>query len=287
MHFTAYALVGLVHMFSSFFFTLLETYGLQLQHLMPHSITLVAVFMHLYKMYVGMRPSVHLFMLYHLLCSPGHDARPLGGYYFQHRVKRPTPYIAALTPDKWDHWRHDWVVMQGEIHDRLVLLTATLCNRSHWEKVPDLQSEYCPVKRSIQFLAEKGLTSMMVLHDFMSKRIDPLLDRSHLAWMYTGLNDTTRLEHGDRSDLEPDMLATTLSKMSTNLTSLDFIMPLELCASTCLNLVARSLLLSEMPSMDDIDLTARQVGDPFCGMRIPGMGDASIQVRLPASARRC
>jgi hypothetical protein len=31
---------------SSFFLVLLEHYGLQLQHLLPHSITLVAVFAH-------------------------------------------------------------------------------------------------------------------------------------------------------------------------------------------------------------------------------------------------
>jgi hypothetical protein len=65
--------------------------------------------------------------------------------------------------------------MQGEVHDRLVLPTAAPSNRSRWEKVPDLQSEYHPMKRRIWFLAKKGLTSMMVLHDFVSKHIAPLL----------------------------------------------------------------------------------------------------------------
>jgi hypothetical protein len=55
--------------FSSFFFTLLETYGLQLHHLLPHSITLVAIFFHLYEMYMGVHLSVHLFRLFHVLCS--------------------------------------------------------------------------------------------------------------------------------------------------------------------------------------------------------------------------
>jgi hypothetical protein len=64
--------------------------------------------------------------------------------------------------------------MQWEVHDRLVLPTAAPSNRSRWEKVPDLQPEYYPVKRRIWFLAEKGLTSMMVLHDFVLKRIAPL-----------------------------------------------------------------------------------------------------------------
>jgi hypothetical protein len=111
MYFTTYTLAKLVLLFSSFFFMLLETYGLQLQHLMPHSITLVAVFVHLYKMYIGVRPSVRLFRLYHVLRSFERDAGPLDSYYFQHRVKGPAPYIATLNPNKWDRWRHDWVVM--------------------------------------------------------------------------------------------------------------------------------------------------------------------------------
>jgi hypothetical protein len=41
IYFSAYALSGLVLPFSSFFFTLLEHYGLQFQHLLLHSIVLV------------------------------------------------------------------------------------------------------------------------------------------------------------------------------------------------------------------------------------------------------
>jgi hypothetical protein len=44
--FTAYALAGLVPSLSSFLM-LLEYYGLQLQHLSPNSIALVAIFIYL------------------------------------------------------------------------------------------------------------------------------------------------------------------------------------------------------------------------------------------------
>jgi hypothetical protein len=59
--FAAYALAGLVPQLSSFFLTLLEYYGLQLQYLCPNSIRLVAIFIHLCEMYVGVWPSVLLF----------------------------------------------------------------------------------------------------------------------------------------------------------------------------------------------------------------------------------
>jgi hypothetical protein len=35
-------------------------------------------------------------------------------------------YITALSPDKWDHWRDDWVIMEAEVHDRLELPIGTL-----------------------------------------------------------------------------------------------------------------------------------------------------------------
>jgi hypothetical protein len=51
--FVAYALVGLVPPLSSFFLTLLEYDGLQLQHLSPNFITLVVIFIHFCEMLTG------------------------------------------------------------------------------------------------------------------------------------------------------------------------------------------------------------------------------------------
>jgi hypothetical protein len=53
----------------------------------------------------------------------------------------------------------------------------------------------------IWILAESRLTPMMVLHDFVSKRITPLQERTRLTWLYTRVNDVPRLERGDRSAL--------------------------------------------------------------------------------------
>jgi hypothetical protein len=86
----------------SIFFTLLETYDLQLHHLSPHSITLVAIFIHHYEMYMGVQPSVRLFRLFHVMRSSEKRASPIGSYYFQHGTKTPNVYINALTPGKWD-----------------------------------------------------------------------------------------------------------------------------------------------------------------------------------------
>jgi hypothetical protein len=79
--FTAYALEGLVPSLSSFL-TLLEYYGLQLQHLPPNSIALVVIFIHLYKMYVGVRPLVRLFWRFFVLKAASTCPPLLDGHYF-------------------------------------------------------------------------------------------------------------------------------------------------------------------------------------------------------------
>jgi hypothetical protein len=67
--FASYALVGLTFLASSFLFTLLEYYGLQLQHLSSHSLTLVAIFVHFCDMFICVWPLVRLFRLFHVLRS--------------------------------------------------------------------------------------------------------------------------------------------------------------------------------------------------------------------------
>jgi hypothetical protein len=87
VYFSAYVLAGLVPSLSSFFLVLLEHYELQLQHLSLHSITLVVIFAHFCEMFMGVRPSVHLFRWFYVLCLVNRQPPCLGGYYFQHRTK--------------------------------------------------------------------------------------------------------------------------------------------------------------------------------------------------------
>jgi hypothetical protein len=54
--FTSYISCGLALPISPFFLLLLEEFGLQLQHLMPHSILQATIFVHLYEMFVGVAP---------------------------------------------------------------------------------------------------------------------------------------------------------------------------------------------------------------------------------------
>jgi hypothetical protein len=124
VYFSVYALVKLMSPFSSFSLVLLEHYGLQLQHLSPHYVTLVAIFAHFCEMIVGVRPSVRLFRRFHLLRPVSRQPPRLGGYYFQHRTKGSSKYLIALSPGRWERWREDWVLVQADAHERLMLPSA-------------------------------------------------------------------------------------------------------------------------------------------------------------------
>jgi hypothetical protein len=80
--FSSYAMYGLVSPLSSFFIMLLQHYTLQLYHLSPHSITLVAIFIHLCERFVGVPPLVHLFHSFHVLCAMHKHPPRFCGYYF-------------------------------------------------------------------------------------------------------------------------------------------------------------------------------------------------------------
>jgi hypothetical protein len=68
--------------------------------------------------------------------------------------------------------------VQSDAHDRLALHAgAPTLDRTKWVKDPGLELGFDPVLDWIQYLAENGLTSLMVLHDFLSRRLVPLQDQ--------------------------------------------------------------------------------------------------------------
>ena len=63
----------------SSFLLLLEDFGLQLQHLTPHSLLLTSIFVHLCEMFVGVRPCVILFRYFFILVRSGRSRDEVGG----------------------------------------------------------------------------------------------------------------------------------------------------------------------------------------------------------------
>jgi hypothetical protein len=163
------------------------------------------------------------------------------------------------------------VIIRADIHDRLALQTESpTVKHSDWEETPKLHVAYRPMIERIKHLTSHGLSAMMVLHDFLLRRITPLQDRARPACMFTEEGNTMQLERSRDSDLASDMLGALLRRLSPDPSSVDFVSPSAVYGPMCSDQAARTRLLRELPTLDDINIAARQRGDESRDVQIPG-----------------
>jgi hypothetical protein len=274
--FISYILCGLGLPISTFFLLLLEDYGLQIQHLTPHSILQAAIFVHLCEMFVGVRPCVALFRHYFVLKSTGKGNSEVGAYYFQLRTGMAASYLPGVSPGKWDNWRTEWVLATTDAHDRLVLPTAPpATGKKHWKAGPfagqGLSEEFRPVTEKISELAGGGLTSLHVFLDFTTRRLAPLRQRSRLACYYTGVNDGSRSVRGEESVPTQDELEICLRVATGEAFGPEQVVLPAGITCLCEDQGLRTAVLRSMPTLDDSGLAPRQTGgDSNRGINIPG-----------------
>jgi hypothetical protein len=102
----------------------------------------------------------------------------------------------------------------------------------------------------------------MVLHDFLSKRLAPLQDRSHRpTWMYTRVNNIMRLNRRPGSSLVDSLLAASLKALTTDQPLAELVMPIAAYEPLCMNQEVRTALLVIMPTLDDVDIPPVQRGN--------------------------
>jgi hypothetical protein len=144
-------------------------------------------------------------------------------YGLGHVVKPEPSYVGVERSVPQGTWQHQSPFLTGGAHGASGHVATP-------EPFPDGWRALCHGARGdIRILPESGLTPMMVLHDYMSKRITPLQERTRLAWLYTGVNDVTWLERGDESTLSEEVLALVMGKLSPDLSSHDFVTPPTFC----------------------------------------------------------
>jgi hypothetical protein len=262
----------LVPPISSFFLLLLEEFGLQLHHLTPHSVLLAAVFAHFMEMFVGVRPCTTIFKHFYSLVGTGKKRGEIGAYYFQLRHGMAGAYIAAFSSSKWEDWREGWVIVADEPHDRLELPSgAPQSDRNTWKVRPTIPAELDPVLNRIKKLARSGLTSMMVLGDFLKRRIAPLQQRTRMAYVYTGLNDCCRIARGPGGDFTRAELEAAVRAMTGEVFIPESLVLPSGVKPLCEDQALRSSVLASMPTLDEGGLAVRQLrGDPNRGLQIPG-----------------
>jgi hypothetical protein len=123
----------------------------------------------------------------------------------------------------------------------------------------------------VKNLQRSGLTSMMVLGDFLKRRIAPLQQRSRMAYMYTGLNDCCRITRGPGADFTRVELESALRAMTGEVFSPESLVLPSGVKALCEDQALRSSILAAMPTLDEGGLAVRQLGgDPNRGLHIPG-----------------
>jgi hypothetical protein len=101
--FTSYISCGLTLPISPFFLLLLEEFGLQLQHLTPHSILQAAIFVHLCEMFVGVAPCTSIFRYLFVLVKSRKTRDHISAYYFQTRPDSAVVYIPTFGGARWEN----------------------------------------------------------------------------------------------------------------------------------------------------------------------------------------
>jgi hypothetical protein len=268
--FVSYISCGLALPISPFFL-LLEEFGLQLQHLTPHSILLAAIFVHLYEMFVGVAPCTSLFRRFFVLVKSGKTRDHIGAYYFQTRPDPAVVYIPTLGGARWENWRSDWVIASAEANERLVLPSdGPGLNRKLWRTKPSLALEFLPVLDRIKALATGDLTSMHVVDDLLKHRIAPLQRRSRLCCWFTGSNDIGRIQRWPGTDLSWDELEVLVGGITEETFVPESLILPQGIPALCDDPGLRTAILATLPTLDESGVAVRQTDDrdPLCGIRI-------------------
>jgi hypothetical protein len=189
---------GLALPVSPFFRGLLDFYDLNLTHLNPNSILQVAIFVHLCEAFLRILPHFGLWRyLYH--CRPGMAGgqhQLVGGASLELRRGRKIEYLDIPLKDSIKGWRLEWFTMEN--HNKSLPPRSgrqpDICTHS-WVESPTY-SEVAEAKvllAKICLLKDRGLTAEAMVADFVFKNIQPLKDRVYPPYLYTGVNDSSRV----------------------------------------------------------------------------------------------
>ena len=210
-----------------FFRGFLNFFGAQLNHFNPNSIAYLVAFVSMCENFLGCRPHWGLFK--HIFtcrsqtvkkASPDEDRTKViqmcGGLGIQMRSKSTLP--AMTLPESVRGWQSTWFYCQDEsTPGQSTGLPPFSMDRVDKPSSLKVTSEE---KAQVQVLAgrvvelvREGVTGMDLLEVFLRRRIQPLQARDHPMWLYSGLDDTTRVHPEEVTD---EMLEGWLSSITGN-----------------------------------------------------------------------
>jgi hypothetical protein len=120
----------------------------------------------------------------------------VGGASLEMRRGRKTEYLGIPLKDCIKGWRLEWFIVEN--HCKSLPSWSgrqpDVCTPSWVESPTSLEvTEARVLLAEICLLKERGLTAEVVVADFVFKNIQPLKDRAHPAYLYSGITDSTRV----------------------------------------------------------------------------------------------
>jgi hypothetical protein len=189
---------GLALPVSPFLRGLLDFYSLKITHLNPNSVLQVVVFVHLCEAFLGFFQHFGLWnYLYHCRSGmAGGQHELVGGASLELRRGRKTEYLDIPLKDSIKGWCFEWFTMENH-HKSLPARSSRWpdVRKPSWTEVPtdSKLAEYMVLLAEICALKNRGFTAEAVVVDFVFRNIQPLKDRVYLAYLYTGVNDPSRI----------------------------------------------------------------------------------------------
>ena len=198
-----------------FFRGFLNFFGAQLHHFSPNTITYLVVFMSMCENFLGCRPHWGLFK--HIFtcrsqsvkkANPSdertHVIQMCGGLGIQMRGK--STFLAMILPESVRGWQSTWFYCKDQPtpgqSTGLPLFSMDRVEKPSPLKVtPAEKVEVNMLVERVVQLVHDGAIGMDLLEVFLSRRIQPLQARDHPMWMYSGIDDSTRI-HPEEVDEE-------------------------------------------------------------------------------------
>jgi hypothetical protein len=120
----------------------------------------------------------------------------VGGASLEMHRGRKSEYLDIPLKDSIKGWRLEWFIMENHGKSLPPRSGRQLDVRApSWIESPtDLEiAETKVILAEICLLKERGLTAEALVADFVFKNIQPLKDRAYLAYLYSGVTDSTRV----------------------------------------------------------------------------------------------
>jgi Putative gypsy type transposon len=193
---------GLVPPFSPFLAEVLSFYQIQLLHLHPNSILILAIFAYLCEAYLGVMPSVAFFRSFYALrnTAPGERsgcvsfriADGMGAVYIP--MSWDGDKAVTRVTKKVEDFRQKWVLVDAKERNAFFdEPEAPPLKNSNWSSEKFQHQKIAHLVSRMKLVREAGLTGQMVAEDFVRRRIAPLQAHTKPVWMYSGPADPMRL----------------------------------------------------------------------------------------------